>query len=130
MIELKYTPWKPTLADSSDPSPVKGLTMTLGDHVTWDEATTEFHNFLRGAGYVVPYDFEEEGPTDRKRDADLKIGAWLSAALEDPSTCQSMKNDINEWFECTHQEEIDRLRAKKKQIYEDLKDAMDREWGG
>ena len=37
----------------------------------------------------------------RKRDADLRIGAWLSAALEDPSTCQSMKDDINEWFECT-----------------------------
>ena len=40
---------------------------------------------------------------NRKRDADLKIGAWLSAALEDPSTCQSMKDDINEWFECTPQ---------------------------
>ena len=39
----------------------------------------------------------------RKNEADLKIGAWLSAALEDPSTCQSMKDDINEWFECTPQ---------------------------
>lgn len=39
--------------------------------------------------------------TNRKREADLKIGAWLSAALEDPSTCQSMKDDINEWFEST-----------------------------
>jgi len=28
------------------------------------------------------------------------------------------------------QEEVDRLRAKKKQIYEDLKDAVDREWVG
>ena len=63
---------------------------------------------------------------NRKREADLKMGAWLSAALEDPSTCQSMKDDINEWLECTHQEETDRLRAKKKQIYEDLKDAVDR----
>lgn len=42
--------------------------------------------------------------TNSKRQADLKIGAWLSAALEDPSTCQSMKDDINEWFECTPQE--------------------------
>ena len=41
------------------------------------------------------------GLPNRKREADLKIGAWLSAALEDPSTCQSMKDDINEWFECT-----------------------------
>jgi hypothetical protein len=45
--------------------------------------------------------------TNRKRDADLKIGAWLSAALEDPSTCQSMKYDINEWFECTPQIEVE-----------------------
>jgi len=72
----------------------------------------------------------EDAETDRKREADLKMGAWLSAALEDPSTCQSMKDDINEWFECTHQEEIDRLREKKKQIYEDLKDLVDREWVG
>ena len=43
------------------------------------------------------------GLPNRKREADLKIGAWLSAALEDPSTCQSMKDDINEWFECTPQ---------------------------
>jgi len=46
------------------------------------------------------------GLPNRKRQADLKIGAWLSAALEDPSTCQSMKNDINEWFECTPQMEV------------------------
>jgi len=43
------------------------------------------------------------GLPNRKHQADLKIGAWLSAALEDPSTCQSMKDDINEWFECTPQ---------------------------
>jgi hypothetical protein len=46
-----------------------------------------------------PERFEEE--RDRKKQADYRIGAWLSAALEDPSTCQSMKDDINEWFECT-----------------------------
>ena len=28
------------------------------------------------------------------------------------------------------EEEVNRLRAKKKQIYEDLKDAVDREWVG
>jgi hypothetical protein len=38
-----------------------------------------------------------------------------------------MKDDINEWFKCTPQEEVNRLRAKKKQIYEDLKDAVDRD---
>jgi hypothetical protein len=95
--------------------------MTLGHDVTWEEATSEFHNFLRAAGYVISYDFEKEeeqdeddfeeplidgyplhsGLPNRKHQADLRIGAWLSAALEDPSTCQSMKDDINEWFECT-----------------------------
>ena len=60
MIKFEYIPWKPTFADASEPSPVKGLTMTLGDSVSWEEATTEFHNFLRGAGYVIPYDFEED----------------------------------------------------------------------
>jgi len=30
----------------------------------------------------------------------------------------------------SEQEEVERLRAKKKQIYEDLKDAVDREWVG
>lgn len=58
MITLTYTPWKPTFADASEPSPVKDLTMTIRDSVTWEEATSEFHNFLRGAGYVIPYDFE------------------------------------------------------------------------
>lgn len=41
---------------------------------------------------------------EQKRMADQQIGAWLSAALEDPSTCQSMKDDINEWFKCAPQE--------------------------
>ena len=97
MIKFEYKPWKPTFSDASEPSPVQELTMTLGDNISWDEAVCEFQNFLRAAGYVIPYDFENE------READLKIGAWLSAALEDPSTCQSMKDDINEWFECMPQ---------------------------
>ena len=32
--------------------------------------------------------------------------------------------------EAYEQVEVDRLRAKKKQIYEDLEDAVDREWVG
>ena len=109
MIKFEY---KPNVIDTpfgalDDPPPVESVTMTLGGDVSWDEAVCEFHNFLRASGYVIPYDFEDDSNTDvaenRKRDADLKIGAWLSAALEDPSTCQSMKDDINEWFECTPQ---------------------------
>jgi len=99
MIKFEY---KPNVIDTpfgalDDPPLVESVTMTLGGDVAWDEAVCEFQNFLRAAGYVIPYDFENE------READLKIGAWLSAALEDPSTCQSMKDDINEWFECTPQ---------------------------
>lgn len=30
---------------------------------------------------------------------DIILGAWLSAALSDPSTCPSMKYDINLWFD-------------------------------
>ena len=59
MIKFEYIPWKPTFADASEPSPVKELTMTLCSSVSWDEAVCEFKNFLRAAGYVIPYDFED-----------------------------------------------------------------------
>lgn len=29
---------------------------------------------------------------------DDKLGAWLSAALEDPCVCKEMKKDIRNWF--------------------------------
>jgi hypothetical protein len=139
MIQFKYVPetWDTPLGSLSDPSPMQEMTMTLTtEGLTWDEATREFHNFLRAAGFVIPYDIEwyEDGKDvdddplqkltdweekyrpeecgvvkgfdrlEKKRIVDEKIGAWLSAALEDPSTGPSMKDDINEWFECTFQE--------------------------
>ena len=30
--------------------------------------------------------------------ASVKIGGWLSAALDDPAVCDAMKADINQWF--------------------------------
>lgn len=30
--------------------------------------------------------------------ASVKLGAWMSAALDDPNVCDAMKADINEWF--------------------------------
>ncbi len=33
--------------------------------------------------------------------ANEKVGAWLSAALEDPKVCKEMKTDIEEWFNAT-----------------------------
>lgn len=62
MIKLEYRPWKPDSEFDSmvGPPTVEQVTMTLGDDVSWDEAVREFHNFLRAAGYVIPYGFEKE----------------------------------------------------------------------
>lgn len=30
--------------------------------------------------------------------ASVKLGAWMSAALDDPNVCDAMKADIREWF--------------------------------
>lgn len=32
-------------------------------------------------------------------EASLKLGDWMSAALEDQNVCEQMKSDINAWFE-------------------------------
>jgi len=56
-----------------------------------------------------------------KEIADEKIGKWLSAALEDPTTCGAMKDDINEWFRAVEEE---RLRSKKKYIHDELWEAV------
>ena len=62
MIKLEYRPWKPDSEFDSmvGPPTVEQVTMTLGDDVSWDEAVCEFYNFLRAAGYVIPYDFEDD----------------------------------------------------------------------
>jgi len=66
MIKFEYKPAQPdkTWGYAQDIPPVEELTMTLGDDVSWDEVTKELHNFLRAAGYVIPYDFEEDGEDD------------------------------------------------------------------
>lgn len=40
----------------------------------------------------IPYKMEHRSPADR-------LGAWLSAALDDPNVCDEMKGDIREWFD-------------------------------
>jgi hypothetical protein len=62
MIKFEY---KPNVINTpfgalDDPPPVESVTMTLGGDVSWEEAVCEFHNFLRAAGYVIPYDFEDD----------------------------------------------------------------------
>ena len=37
-------------------------------------------------------------PAHRAVMASAKLGAWMSAALEDPAVCDAMKADIREWF--------------------------------
>ena len=51
MIKLEYTPRPCPFGDLPN---LLELKMTLDDNVTWDEATKEFHNFLRTAGYKPP----------------------------------------------------------------------------
>ena len=89
MIKFEYIPWtaERTWGYAEDVPAVESVTMTLGHDVTWEEATREFHNFLRAAGYVISYDFEEE-ETDRLREKKKQI-------------YEDLKDDINEWFECT-----------------------------
>ena len=58
MITLTYKPFKDDFP--CDPAPVKELTMQLIDGISWVEATHEFHNFLRGAGYVIAHDLDVE----------------------------------------------------------------------
>ena len=60
MIRLIYEPTKGDIINYEEPSPVKNVTMELKDYATWEEAIIEFKNFLRGAGYVIPYDFEDD----------------------------------------------------------------------
>jgi hypothetical protein len=43
----------------------------------------------------------EERIAKRKDAADVAVGAWLCAALDDPKVCPEMKRDINEWLEAT-----------------------------
>ena len=52
MIKLEYKPWtaERTWGYAEDVPPVEELTMTLGDGVTWQEATDEFHTSYVGQG--------------------------------------------------------------------------------
>ena len=38
---------------------------------------------------------------------DIRIGAWLSAALEDNTSCEEFRKDINEWMDSFDYESTD-----------------------
>ena len=65
MIKFKYTPHviDTPFGALDDPPPVESVTMTLGGDLSWEEAVCEFQNFLRSAGYVLTYDFEDDSNT-------------------------------------------------------------------
>ena len=79
------------------------------------------------------------------RDGEIRAVNYTTSAVEDGQPIINHRLEqyySGEWREIRvydeHEDkdgnlsvrEIDRLRAKKKQIYEDLKDAVDREWVG
>jgi len=114
MIKFEYVPWtaERTWGYAEDVPPVESVTMTLSHDVSWEEAVCEFHNFLRAAGYVIPYDFEDDyvdcsDPSDMDKSGSLgdRQPEWANRMSEDDA------------YECA---EVDRLRAKKKAIHEDL----------
>jgi hypothetical protein len=95
MIKFIYEPAKTSITHYDDPAPVKELTMELRDWVSWYEATTDFHNFLRGAGYVIPYEFEErewvglegEYEVGKMYSPDFLAGAdWAEKKLKEKNT--------------------------------------------
>ena len=95
MIKFEYKPRAPD-ADwgiTFDPPAVESLSMTLGDDVTWNEAVCEFQNFLRAAGYVIPYDFEEEGNLRFTKDETNELLEALEEAvyLLDPTDEDTQK---------------------------------------
>ena len=95
MIKFEYKPRAPD-ADwgiTFDPPAVESLSMTLGDDVTWNEAVCEFQNFLRAAGYVIPYDFEEEGNLRFTKDETNELIEALEEAvyLLDPTDEDTQK---------------------------------------
>ena len=57
--------------------------------------------------------------------ASVKLGSWMSAALDDPNTCEAMKADIREWFsagdECSRlTDRIKALTAENERLREAL----------
>lgn len=53
--------------------------------------------------YATPQPAAVDGLVDNKAVqravmASVSLGAWMSAALDDPAVCAAMKADIQEWF--------------------------------
>jgi|ERR1051325_756372 hypothetical protein len=56
---------------------------------------------------VIHRDWMNESEKRAMRIEDEKLGAWMSAALTDPKSCQAFKDDINAWLETFHYSDSD-----------------------
>ena len=79
-----------------------------GEHFVAGRTTLAAHLLREAANFMEPRSTAEpfawtEGvawhkPAHRAVLANVKLGAWMSAALDDPNVCEAMKADIREWF--------------------------------
>ena len=123
MIQFKYTPetWDTPLGPLSDPSPIQEMTMTLsGECITWEEATREFHNFLRAAGYVIPYDIEWYEDS-KDVDDDLCIPLQKLTDLE-----KKYLPEKREWVWLTDEDRASFFTGKWTQSDNELIDAVEK----
>ena len=57
---------------------------------------------------------------DKRVDAEMAIGKWLSAAMEDSNVCGEMKADIVEWF--TYLDSRDALETKLRELIQEWRE--------
>jgi len=131
-VKTGYTLIKHYYSATFDEFAHSKVTFDIAEDAFLDQMLDAFEHFLKASGFSFDgrLDFVKDDEDDPfidelvnhqkselpyasdKEIADEKIGKWLSAALEDPSTCQSMKDDINEWFRVTELPPV-RFRAKE-----------------
>jgi hypothetical protein len=64
-------------------------------------------------------DGSRSGGQPVKSDVNERLGAWLSAALDDPNCSDAFKQDINDWF-ASQPTQSDALQAENEQLRHDL----------
>jgi hypothetical protein len=110
-------PWPPPPKPAPLPVPLpegptrdalESVIQTLGDWLTSnteevfeeephiDGARSDLHDLLDGT-FVL----SEKGPKPKRpvTKVEYDLGKWLSAALEDPTSCEGLKRDIKAWFD-------------------------------
>jgi hypothetical protein len=64
-------------------------------------------------------DQQEDLRQPAQSDVNERLGAWLSAALDDPNCSDAFKQDINDWF-ANQPTQSDALQAENEQLRHDL----------